>query len=174
MHIFIRFVGVLNAAVWFGAAVFFTVAVGPAFFSAEILEFLPRPYAGRVAEVILERYFILQQWCAAIALLHLLVEYLYSGRPADHFTVGLLGVLLCIGLAGGYWLQPRMHALQRARYSSQTTPAQKADAERAFGLLHGASQVVNLLSMAGLLYHVWRVTRPLNEPRFSSFDKFRS
>ena len=32
----LRFIGVLNAAVWLGAALFFTFAVGPAFFTDEV------------------------------------------------------------------------------------------------------------------------------------------
>lgn len=174
MQPFIRFVGVINITVWFGAAVFFTVAAGPAFFSAEMLSFLPRPYAGRAAEVIIDRYLLLQQWCAAIALLHILVEYLYSGRQVERLSLVLLSVLFVLALIGSQWLVPHMHELQRAMYAPAASIAHQAAARSSFGLLHGASQVVNLVMMGGLLYYLWRVTRSPSTLRYGAPDKFRS
>lgn len=171
---FIRFVGVMNITVWFGAAVFFTIAAGPAFFSAEMLSFLPRPYAGRAAEVIIERYLLLQQWCGAIALLHVLVEYLYSGRQVERWSLGLLSALFVLALIGSYWLLPHMHDLQRTMYASTVSVAQQAAARSRFGLLHGASYLVNFLMIAGLLHYLWKLTRTGQPPRFGGADKFRS
>jgi hypothetical protein len=170
---FIRFVGLINIAVWFGAGVFFTVAAGPAFFSADMLSFLPRPHAGRAAEVVIERYLLLQQWCGAIALLHMLVAYLYSGRQVERLSLGLVSTLLVLALIGSHWLVPHMHQLQRTMYSPVTSAVQQAAARSSFGLLHGASQVVNLLMILALLYHLWHLTRPLNPPRFGALDKIR-
>ncbi len=168
MQPFIRFVGVANLAVWFGAAVFFTVAAGPAFFSAEMLSFLPKPYAGRAAEVIIERYLLLQQWCGAIALLHVLVEYLYSGRQADRLTLILLSGLFVLALIGSLWLLPHMHELQRAMYAPGASAARQAAARSSFGILHGISQVVNLVMMGSLLYYLWRITQPVATLRYGS------
>lgn len=156
----IRFIGIANVAVWFGAAVLFTVAVGPAFFSSEMLAFLPRPYAGRAAQVIIERYFLLQQWCGAIALLHLLVEYFYSGRQADRLTLGLTSGLFVVALIGGLWLAPQMAELHRLMYAPGTTLAQQAAARSTFRLLHGLSQTVNLAVMVGVGGYLWLLTRP--------------
>jgi hypothetical protein len=171
---FIRFVGVVNIAVWFGAAVFFTVVAGPAFFSAEMLSFLPKPYAGRAAEVIIERYLLLQQWCGAIALLHILVEYLYSGRQVDRWSLGLLSAMFVLALIGSFSLQPHMHELQRIMYATTTSVAQQAAAKSRFGLLHGAAYLVNLLMICGLVHYLWKVTRSVQPLRFGSSDKFRS
>jgi len=171
---FIRFVGVVNITVWFGAAVFFTVAAGPAFFSAEMLSFLPRAYAGRAAEVIIERYLLLQQWCGAIALLHVLVEYLYSGRQVERWSLALLSSLFLLALIGSFWLQPHMHELQRIMYAPNSSLVQQAAARSRFGLLHGASYVVNFLMMGGLLYYLWKLTRSVQPLRFGGPDKFRS
>lgn len=174
MQTFIRFVGVLNAAVWVGAAIFFTVAVGPAFFSAEMHSFLPPAYAGRAAEVMITRYFLLQNWCAGVALLHVLLEYVYSGRLAEKSTVALIGTFLGISLIGGFWLEPKLHELQVIKYSPHTSPAQKAEAAATFGALHGVSQGVNLLVIVGLLCYFWRITRPLAADRFPILEKFKS
>ncbi|MBM3878701.1 MAG: DUF4149 domain-containing protein [Verrucomicrobia bacterium] len=159
MHAFIRFVGVVNAAVWVGALVFFTVAAGPAFFSSEMLEFLPRPYAGRAAEVVIGRLFTLQQWCAGLALLHLAAEYLYAGRAVNRFVVTGLATLFALNLLGGYWLLPHMHSLQQRRYSASLAEPDRAAAARSFALWHGTTQAVNLLMMAWLLYYLWHLTR---------------
>lgn len=166
MQGFIRFAGILNLAVWLGGTVFFTLAAGPAFFSAEMLAFLPRPYAGRAAEVVISRLFTLQQWCAMIALLHLLLERLYLGRRSGRLVVGFLGGLLVLSLWAGYWLQPRMHELQRIRYSPVASEAQKASAKSRFGMWHGLSWVANYAIIVGLGVYFWRLTRPEVSARF--------
>ena len=173
MQAFIRYIGVLNAAVWFGAVVFFTLAGGPAFFSDEMLGFLPRPYAGRAAEVVIGRLFVLQQWCAVIALLHLLVESLYFGRRGEARRAALVGGLLLMNLVGGYWLLPRMHELERIRYSPASTVAEAAAAASRFGLWHGLSQIVNLVVVISLAYCIWKLARPISAPRLGGFDRFR-
>ena len=43
---FLRFIGVANAAIWFGSAIFFTFAAGPAFFTTEMVHIIPPPYNG--------------------------------------------------------------------------------------------------------------------------------
>jgi hypothetical protein len=159
MHGLIRFVGIVNASVWFGAVVFFTIAAGPAFFSAEMASFLPRPHAGRAAEVLISRLANVQIWCAVIALLHLLVEYLFSGRRADQLTLGALAAMLVINLTARFWLLPRMHQLQVIRYSDGATPADKAAAISQFGLWHGLSSFGNLVVIAWLGYYLWLLTR---------------
>jgi hypothetical protein len=61
---FLRFLGVANAAIWLGAAVFVTCLAGPAFFSAEMLAVFggQRYYAGAAAEVFISRYFFLHEY----------------------------------------------------------------------------------------------------------------
>jgi hypothetical protein len=173
MQAFIRYVGVLNAAVWFGAVVFFTLAGGPAFFSDEMLSFLPRPYAGRAAEVMIGRLFVLQQGCAVIALLHLLVEQLYFGRRGAARRAALLGGLLIVNVLGGHWLLPRMHELERIRYAPASTVAEAAAAASRFGLWHGFSQVVNLLVIVSLAYYLGKLARPGTAPWSGGHDRFR-
>ena len=69
MILVIRFIGILNAAIWLGAAVFFTFAVAPAFFvgEAKILGLHPF-YLGAMAQLVLARFFYLQYICGAIAI----------------------------------------------------------------------------------------------------------
>ncbi len=160
MHSLIRFVGIMNAAVWFGSVVFFTIAAGPAFFSAEMATVLPRPHAGRVAEIIISRLATVQIWCAAIALLHLLAEHLFSGKRVERLTLGGLAGLLVVNLAVKFWLLPTMHRLQIIRYAESSTPEEKAAAISQFGLWHGLSSAGNLVVIACLACYLWVLMRP--------------
>jgi hypothetical protein len=170
----IRFIGILNAAIWLGSAVAFTVVVGPAFFSSEMLGIFQREHAARAVEVVIADLYLFHMICAGVALLHLAVEYFQQPHWPSRFHVGLLTVLLGLNLTASLWLLPTMQQLEAIRYSDQTTEEEKADAKQRFAFWHGTSQVVNLGVLAALGFHLWRLTRPPQKPRFSSFTKFRS
>lgn len=170
---FLRFVGVVNAAIWFGAAIFFTVGVGPAFFDPEMTQVIPAPYNGLAAEVVIKRFFILQHWCGIIAFIHLIAEWLYMGRPFERLTVALLTLIFCLGLAGGFWLQPKLKQLHRTKYSARSSAVEKQQASRSFSLWHGFSQTANLMVTIGLLVYLWRISNAPSPTRFISSTKFR-
>jgi hypothetical protein len=169
---FLRTIGILNGAVWFGSVIFFTFAAAPAFFSDDMIRLLGRPHAGAAAQLVVHRYFLTQIWCAGIALAHLIGEWLYSGRPLSRFRLLLLMGLFSIGLLGGYVLQPRMKELHLKKYAIQTSPEVKAAAGRSFSILHGTAMAMNLLVIAGVLVYLWDVTRPVNTARFASVTRF--
>jgi len=180
----LRFIGVLNAAIWLGTAVFFTFAVGPAFFS-KAAQALPVHafYSGRLAQVVLERYFYVQQVCGVIALVHLIAEWFYLGRTIQRANVALLGGLLCIGFVGGLWIQPKLSRLHLVKYGMnekyQRAPASdpaRADAARAFSRWHAVSMALNLAALTGLAVYFWRVTHPSDHLRFlkATSGPFRS
>lgn len=170
----LRFLGLLNAAVWFGGVIFFTFAVGPAFFTPEMKQLLGQVHSGAAAQIVLERYFLLQQWCAGLALAHLIAEWLYLGRPLQRLTLLLLMFLFTVGIVGGHVFQPRMKALHLKMYAVQTPPAIKESATRSFKILHGASMALNLLVMGGVGVYLWHVSRPANNTRFASINRFRT
>jgi hypothetical protein len=173
---FLRFIGVINAAIWLGAAIFFTLGAGPAIFSPAMKEALrlDHPYyPGAIAQVILARYFRFNLICAIIAMFHLIAEWLYMGRPARKLSLGLLGGLLAITLIGGFGLQPKLNELHRIRYDVKASPAERDAAKKTFGAWHGVAQVVNLFMIAGLIVYVWRTANPSETPRFVSSGKFR-
>src|SRR5262245_4350950 len=107
----------MNAAVWLGAAIFFTLMTAPAIFSPDMRTLLGSqnyPYfSGAIAQIVIARYFVLQHWCGAIALAHLLVEWLYLGKPLDKITLGVLGGMYSRGWGGGSGLQRQIQGLQR-------------------------------------------------------------
>jgi len=176
---FLRFVGLMNAAVWFGAAIFFTFGVGAAPFSSEMKELLgPKnaPYfSGAIAQVLVTRYFHLQLACGMVALLHLLAEWIYFGRTPQKRWLGLLIALVVTGLAGGYWLQPKMRELHKIKYGvgMKTSQAERDTADHSFRAWHGVAQGMNLLMLAGLAVYLWRVANPADPARFVSTTKFR-
>jgi hypothetical protein len=169
-------VGILNAAVWFGASVFFTFAAGLAPFSQEMRNLLGPsnfPYfSGAIAQILIARYFYFQLGCAIIAILHLLAERLYLGKYPQKLQVGLLIGLSSAALVGGYGLQPRLKALHAAKYGVNTRPEIREAADRSFKAWHGVSQVVNLMMVGGLAVYLWRAANPSDTTRFVSAVKF--
>lgn len=170
----LRFVGLLNAAIWLGAAISFTVALGPAFFSAEMKSILPPPYNGAAAQIIIKRYFILLYCCGGIALLHFVLEKLYSGKVFERLTAGALVFAICLGLLGGIWLQPKLRDLHLKKYDSRSSPELRAQVDRSFKTWHGVSQTMNLAVIGGLLLYFWRTSNAGNTSRFVNTHKFRS
>ena len=90
----LRFVGILNAAVWFGTAIFFTFGTGLVPFSQEMKSLLGQanyPYfSGAIAQLFIARYFSFQLGCAVVAVVHLLAEWLYLGKHSQKLQIGLL------------------------------------------------------------------------------------
>ena len=172
----------MNAAVWLGAAVFFTFAAAPAFFSGEVKTLGLHPFwPGAMAQLVIARFFYLQWICGVIAIAHLLAEWVYLGRPFYRLTFGLLVGLLCIGFAGGLWLQPKLKKLNLIKYSmtDQYKPAaipaeERIAAVKAFRIWHGVAQVMNLVALGGLILYFWRVTHPTDNLRVLNAAKFRS
>jgi hypothetical protein len=154
---FLRFIGIVNASIWFGGTIALTFFIQPVFFTEQVKTLFPAPYYGTIAEIVIQRYFILQNGCAAIALIHFLIEWLYLGRALERFTLGLLVVIFSLGLVSSFWLQPTMHDLHLAKYRAASEEERKA-AGKSFGMWHGISQSANIIVLPGLLFYLWRVT----------------
>jgi len=174
---FLRFVGIANAAVWLGAAVFFTICAGPAVLSADMQGLLGPKYfpyfSGAVAQILLARYFHFHLACATIALLHLLAERIYLGRRAHRLWLGLLAALLGFSLLGSVWLGPKLARLHRAQHVLSAAPAEREAAAKSYRLWHGVFQAVNVLMIGGVAVCLWRVANPPDELRFVGSTQFR-
>ena len=173
----LRFIGVTNAAVWFGAAVFYTLCAAPGLVSTDIQLLLGAknfPYfAGAIGQVLLGRYFQLHLVCSAIALLHLLVERLYLGRSPKRIWPTLLVVLFWFSLLGSFWLGPKLRDLHRAQFFVNATPIQRDAAAKSFRKWDSIFQVVNVFIIGGVAIVLWRATTPSDELRFVGSGKFR-
>lgn len=173
---FLRFIGLMNAAVWFGASVFFLLGVAPAFFSAEMKKHFGQIWTGIIAFIVFGRYFALQYWCGAIALAHHLAEWVYLGKPLQRLTLTIVLIVFGFGLVGGLVVQPKLERLHAIKYgkSEVYSDVQKAQAARSMAIWHGASRVTGILSLIGLGVYLWRMGNPPNPPRFVPSTTFRS
>jgi hypothetical protein len=175
---FLRFLGVLNAAIWFGSNFYFTFVGAPTFFTDAFKYLFPEPYHGAAAQLAIARHFILNYWCAVVAGLHLAAEWLYAGRDVRRAMVWLLGSLFAVALLGGVWLQPKLKELtvivhaDHYRPKRMPTATERADARAAFRRWHGASQMLNLAMLGGLTIFLWQTVRADSPARSLLAPKF--
>lgn len=166
---FLRFVGIVNAAVWFGSTFFFTLVGGPVFFSEDAKLFFRDAFpvwSQSLWFMSLGKYYALQQVCAFIALLHLLAEWLYTGKGLPRALVYALIGLCAVAVLGGHAIQPKLKQWHRVRYAPGYTVQQQKEAENALAVLRGFVHVTNVLAAATLLVYVWRLNSPNESPRF--------
>ena len=175
---FLRFFGLLNAAVWFGAALFYTLIASPAFASREMRDLLTARnfpfYSVAIAQIVAGRYFQLQLVCGFLALFHVLAEWLYLGKIPRRFWRGLLLSLVVVTLAGGFLLQPRLESWHHLAFGLNTPAETRKSASRTFRAWHIAADVVNCLVAGGLGVYFWRMANPPDPTRFVSASKFRT
>lgn len=171
MTAILRFVGILNAAVWCGASIFLVIALPAVFSDALKSKIGPMgpPGVGWAAEAIFARYFLLQYFCAGIGLAHLALESLCCGKPFWRRNLAILGFLLALALAGGLWMQPKLNDLHQTKYFGPTRAAQE-QADHAFKAWHGASECGNLVVMGGLLVYLWRISRVSEQARYGTLN----
>jgi hypothetical protein len=174
---FLRFVGLLNAAVWFGAAVFHAFIAGPAFASRDMAGLLTARnfpfFSVAIAQILADRYFQLQLVCSLLAVFHLLAEWLYLGKVAQRFWRGLLFTLVVANLAGGFLLQPKLKNWHYLVFAPNTPAETQKTAVRSFRAWQSAAKVVNFLMVGGLGVYLWRMANPPDATRFASTGKFR-
>ena len=166
-----RYLGILNAAVWLGASVFLIIGL-PAVFSDELKTKIGPAgplVVGWAAQTVLARFFILQYCCGTIGLAHLMLEWVCCGKPLWQRNLGILALLMGLALAGGLWMQPKLKDLHHTMYLAPTQPARE-EAARAFRAWHGVSECGNLLVVGGLLVYLWRASRPGDQARFGNLN----
>jgi hypothetical protein len=163
---FLRLTGILNAAAWFGTAVLFTVAVWPGFDSAQMLKILPRSHAGAAAQVMLERYCIVQYCCGAIALAHFVLEWLYAGKSLQRWIVYWVTGLLGLTLFSGVVVQPRLALRHLEFYGVRSSTQQREQAGRSVRIWEALVQVSNVIAVLGLGVYVWESANAGTGARF--------
>lgn len=183
MTAILRFVGIMNAAIWLGGAFFFTFVSGQVPFSPEmkgLLEKLGPANAsfsaylgGAIAQIGISRYFTFQLVCGFVALAHLAAEWLYQERRGRKFVLWLLVAMMGLTLVGGYGLQPKLKRLHAIKHAPNYPPVQKDAAARSFGLWHGVSMTLNLFMLGGLMIYTLHMNRPPETARFVRPVKFR-
>ena len=174
---FLRFMGMLNAAIWLGAAAFCTLGVLPVVNSQTMMTLLGQTYfpylSVAIGQLIIARLFSWQIFFAIIAWLHLVLEWLYLGRTPRRFWVTLLTMLFCLSLMGGLWLSPKLSGLHRIQHAANAPTANRELAAKSFRVWEGVFQALNVLLIAGVGAYFWRLTTSEDAPRFVTPVKFR-
>ena len=171
MLLVLRIIGIFNAAIWLGSALFFTFGIAPGIFSEEMKRVFGDFYTGVIGQNLIGRYFAVNLICCVIALMHFFAEMIYTGRPFRRFTFGLLVGILALTLLGGHVFAPKMKIVHHAKYLG---PLEQRDAAaRQLSRLHATSMVGNLFSLIALVIYTWQVTNPPDSMRFLSAQKFR-
>lgn len=144
----------------------------PALFTPQLKRLLTDAGVGFAAESVVARFFVVQYWCAGIALAQMVAEWFYNGRRLWRLNFGLALCVLALDLAGGLWAQPKMVLLHKLKYFGHTLEQQE-QAARTFAAWHTTSEAVNLLVIIGLIWFLWRVSTEPEPERFVSFSKMR-
>ena len=134
-----------------------------------------RFYAGSAAQIVLERYFFMQECCAAIAIVYLIVDWFSTGRPFHRLAVILSLALLALSLLEGHWIQNKLQHLHKTKYGvgAPVTRIQSEQAGKSFRLWHGFSQILNLIQLGGITVFLWHVSLPDASARFVGRPGFR-
>jgi hypothetical protein len=167
----LRIIGVFNAAIWLGSAVFFTVGVAPGIFSEEMKRVFGPYYIGVIGQNVIGRYFAVNLVCCGIAFIHFFAEIIYTGKPFRRFTFGLLIGILSLGLLGAYVFAPKIKTVHHLKYMGD--PVVRPTAQQQLTRLHAVSSIGNIISLIALIIYTWQVTNPPDYTRFVSAQKFR-
>ena len=169
----LRFVGLFNAAIWFGGNIAILFVAFTGFFSPEMKKLLQHEYfPGAVAQVIFSRFFVLQCLCMGIAAVHMLAEAFYFGRRVTRARLALLTAMSALIIFGGIVVTPKLKQLHQTKYFGK--PQQlRADADHQLRKWHSAEQLANLLVMVGTGIYFWSLVERMDSPRFSRVTKFR-
>lgn len=174
---FLRIVGLINAAAWFGGSLFFLLVGGPTLESESMRELLGArnfPYfSGAAFHLVASHWASWQAVFGLVALGHLLAQWLYSGRMPGSGWRSLL-IALCAGaLITGFWLEPRARELQQVVYAVNATPAVRQNAAASERTLRRVVTSLNWLFTLGIGAWLWRVANPPDQTRFVDTAHFR-
>jgi hypothetical protein len=173
----VRFIGLINAAIWLGSAVFAILGADRVLTSGAMQELLgPKhfPYfSGAIAELVASRFWHLHIACSAVALLHLAAESLYFGRVLRKPWLILLLVLLVLGTVQSMWLQPKMHRLHVAAHAVNRPEVVRQSAAHSLRVWRLASGTMELFLIIGLATYLWRIANPPDPTRFLTPGKYR-
>jgi hypothetical protein len=174
----LRFIGLTNAAVWFGAAVFFTIGASPAMHSEAAQQLLGAnnyPYYGvGLAHILTARYFHLHLACGIVALLHLGAEWMYLSKMPKRSWLLLVLALFCFALAESLWIQPRTGALHHVAHGRNVAEETRSQARRSLSILQSTTAGLNLLATLSLAFYLWRMASQPAITRFTSTTRFRT
>ena len=160
MSTFLRLTGLGTAAVWLGGTALFIFGINPLFGGSTLVRLLGPLHAGETGIQATERFLLFQAICAGAALIHLLADWLYTGRPVDRRLVIRLFLLLGLALLSKLWIVPKCRSLNTQAFlgpgrqilTQAQTPAQR-QAERSLAVWSGLAVVLHVASLAGVTFY---------------------
>jgi hypothetical protein len=174
----LRFFGILNAAIWFGTAIFFTFGAAPAASSGDLETLLATkgfPYfSAAISQILWGRYFTFQVVCGTVALLHVVGERLYLGKAPEKIWLGLIAGMFMIAVTESAYVQPKLTNLNKARFATNIQMEKRQVASESFQAWRNMVQVANIFVVGGLIIYLWHMANRADPTRFVSTNKFRS
>ena len=180
MTAILRFIGILNAAIWLGGSIYFSFVAGKMPFSADMQALLGAQhfpyYSGAIAQMGVSRYFGFHLVCGIAALLHITAEWLYQDRRDRILLLCVVGSIFAATLLGGFVLQPKMKRLHQQKYAVNYPQPARDAAAKSFKRWHALSMSMNLFMLGGLVVYTLQMTRPPEIARFvrTAPNQFRS
>jgi len=169
MTAILRFIGIMNAAIWLGGSVYFSFVAGKMPFSPEMQTLLRDQfpyYSGAIAQVGVAKYFGFHIVCGVIALLHLTADWLYQERRNRALVVAVVVAIFSATLLGAFVLQPKMKRLHQQKYAINYPQPARDAAAKSFKRWHALSMTMNLFILGGLVIYTLQMTRPPEIARF--------
>jgi hypothetical protein len=171
VSLFLRVIGITNAALWFGSALALLLIVNPGFSSPAMAEILPVSHSGAAAQILLKRFYEVQYCCGAVAFGHLLLESLYTGKPWGRWVVFLVVGVISLNLFSGNVTQPKLERLHLESYGQRSTPQQRKEANQSFRSWGNLLNFSNFILTLGLWLHLLEVHSPGILTRFTGAGK---
>ena len=160
--VLLRYLYVVALVLWVGGLIVAGALVAPSVFGVLQAwnEAQGRVLAGQVFGEVLLRLTWLSYAMGAIMFITLTLHRLLGARPLKYgVRVGIMGVMLLMMLATGFYIIPRVNAIQ-AGISGPVSALPDTDARRVeFDRLHGLSNILFSITAIGGLALCWWESR---------------
>ena len=160
--VFLRYLYVVALVLWVGGLIMAGALVAPSVFGVLQAwnETQGRVLAGQVFGEVLIRITWLSYIMAGVMFITLTLHRLLGARPLKYgVRVGIMGVMLAMMLAMGFYIIPQVNAIQ-AQVSGPVSALAETDARRVeFDKLHGLSNILFSITAIGGLALCWWESR---------------
>jgi len=154
----LRYLYVVALVLWVGGLIVAGALVAPSVFGVLQAwnESEGRVLAGQVFGNVLLRLTWLSYAMAVVMFITLTLHRLLGARPPKYgIRVGIMGIMLLMMLATGFYIIPKVNAIQ-AQVSGPVSMLAETDAKRVeFNRLHGLSNILFSITVIGGLALCW-------------------
>ncbi|MDG1892153.1 MAG: hypothetical protein P8L18_12655 [Verrucomicrobiota bacterium] len=169
----LRIIGIVNAALWFGSALFYIGCVRAEFQSDAMLKLLPPPFAEAAMHLILSGYLSLLLICSVIAVLQLWAEQWYTGRPVFRIRISMLLFMVFLAALLKFGIFPAMKNQHLRAYQPSAIAADAKEGMRTYRRLKIGFHCLHLFHIFGALSHVWYVSQSKSGYKLLGMHQFR-